>query len=404
MISNVSFEQICNIKIHLLNEKEEKSLISRGYVPLGLGLFFHPEYLLNFDPCWQELIQYPFDRICQYFKVKRKCVDLIGWFKYLKNKFVLELTTNNNEKENIDALVNEIILKHNVGQNCKILSQYIDSRDIALFKLYGENDAIIQLFTNKKIVELIQFFKNMLEILTEDQETQYDENTYTVSSLSSSKFSRYLQSQNFTPPNSPKRVLTSNLNEPLLWLIQFNIIHHHNSLKCICFICHEIDIPFIIIRNSLSYNKLKEINNSPMKYFYSEMVCSKCAAYFCEFKIDPEGFSCYSAIPLINLMDISKRHFISSCLKLFSPPNDETEEEFYFESGNYFINLFINIINTGKKFINDSSLNRETYAERKSLYQLLLLICYTLKTVSHLDKEKIRIINMFEKNLDKILT
>jgi hypothetical protein len=44
-------------------------LSTNGYIPFGENVFFNPNNLLGSFPSWTELQSYPFDRICQYFKV-----------------------------------------------------------------------------------------------------------------------------------------------------------------------------------------------------------------------------------------------------------------------------------------------------------------------------------------------
>lgn len=389
-VTTVNTSQIIEIMIPFANINDEHVLTSKGYIPLGLGLYFHPNYLLNSTPSWEELIEFPFDRICQNFKVTKRCTELIVWFKKLKNKFFEEFVIGHIEREHVDKLMDEIISTRRIEKNSDLLTMYTRNRNRALAFSNDADEEIDQLITDPRLINLIQFFRNMMEIMKEDEETQDDPGTYTTSSLSPSRYLGKTMKNKFRTSGSNDILVTisANFTDPFKWFAQFcKLYPQHNSPTCECSICYESSVPFILIRKHFDTNNLNELLKFPTSFFYPQIVCSKCAGYFCNLQIDPVRVPCYSAVPLVTLIDDSKKYFILSfahvtnCVINFSDDNSTLSDG---SSIKYLYGLFNSLVNSNRKSNKSESVANAkpdsiSKSSEKQISFILSLLCTKFK-------------------------
>lgn len=331
LVSKINPAAICNLEIPSVNKAQEENLRSGGYIPMGSGLFFHPNHLLQSEPTWDDLVTLPFDRICQYFKVTNRCNELVTWFKKLNDKFVTEFTAANpEEKDNVNRLIQEIEQGRRPRRDANVLTSYRSTRNRALVRQHMNDEHIDDLLDDPRLVTLMQFFRNMMQIMREDEVMQHDAGTYTTSSMAPSRYTSMKKASDPTTKltgstTAPLTKITAKFNEPFKWFCQFNklYVNHRTPTsapveatasnaqpKVECSICYESSTPFILIRKHFDTNNLENLMTSPSSYFYPQILCAKCAGYFCNQQIDPVRVRCYGAVPLVTLVADSKKYFL----------------------------------------------------------------------------------------------
>ena len=313
-VSSINIEDIGNVMIPVTDLKSQNELLSSGYVPFGAGLFFHPEYFLSYDPTWDQLIMLPFDRICQYFKITQKCNVILEWLQRQKNRFLQEFVPSDAEKGKIEQAISEIITSDiHRHRNLLAVSNYVQDRDTILARKYVDDEVIESTISDPKIIKLMCFFRNMTKVMEEDKRLQNSNLSYTAASISKNKYC------DLEMDDPVCKTIDVDFNEPFKWFEQFKQVypsHTHNSIKYECSICCETDVPFVLIRKFFNYNDLESLWQRSTDYFYPQILCSKCAGYFCIEQVDPVRVACYAAIPFMNLSQSSKKDFVSSFRKL----------------------------------------------------------------------------------------
>ena len=327
-ITTISCENILNVKIPVIDKKTHETFKSQGYVHFGNGLFFSPEKLLVSEPSWEELSTYPFNLICQYFRVGEKYHELFNWFKCQKERFLNEFSLENHEKENINDIIDYMINSNNnnnnntnqlvpVSNEQDRINSYVNIRNISLLRIYCDDDELNNLVSDVKLKKLLHFFRVMIQIMREDSESENNDDSfsaYTSISISKSRYVSLLLHSNAQKYTS----ITAKFNNPLLWIKQFGQLYsNHNSAQHKCSICYENDIPLILLREKIDSNNLDDVFNNYTKYFYPQILCSKCAEFFCVKREDPVHVKCCAAIPFVNLIDSSKIFFEISINELF---------------------------------------------------------------------------------------
>ena len=317
-LTKTNAENIGNVTLPIYNESEASLLRNSGYIPFGSGLFFNPEHFLKYQPTVDELIALPFDRICQYFRVNQQYDGLMNWFKEQSQRIIGQLISDNEEKENIERMFTEMSQPRTTRQrNPTIITNFCQARNIYLARRYIDDEEINSLVDDQRIVKLLQFYRAMMQIMDEDNRTQNIGATYTCSSISSTRYSSALntsqlqsnQSYNFNTIRNCTSI-TAKFNEPYLWFRQFDKLYPtHNSKKTECTICCEIGVPFILIRKHLDKTQINNLVDNSLSYYYPEILCSKCADYFCINGKDPVRQPCHAAIPIVNLIGDSKIYF-----------------------------------------------------------------------------------------------
>jgi hypothetical protein len=263
---------------------------------------------MQYEPSWDEIIAYPFDVICRYFKVTNRYPQLLEWFNKQKDRFIREFIEDENDVEHVLNLIKNI----QNNQNISDISSYINTRNRYLTGRYFNDEDIENMFSDPKIVLLIKLFKQILKVMEEDNQYQNTANAYTSSTISRSRYTYdYLNNTNCTNStvhNPP--VLSANFTEPLKWYNQYKRLYNSNNSKQIdCSICLENSIPFILLRKTFILNKVYDFIDNPLDYYYPQLLCGKCAGYFCSMGIDPVRVSCCAAIPIIHLTDDLKPIF-----------------------------------------------------------------------------------------------
>ncbi len=321
-VSKISFDVLAKTLIPFPNQQQDIELREQNYIPIGTGLYFNPELLLQWNPTLDELINIPFDRISQYFRVSMRCCELVDWFKKQKNRFLEEFIVEPNERMNIEQIMTDMERNRQNRQIYDSLLPYFTQiRNQALVRRYIDDDDIDNVVDDPRIKQVIIFFRQMLDVMMEDMENQDDGNSYVSSSIALSRYStvpsnhssKYVSSYSKTNPTS----ITANFKDPLKWIEQFcRLYPNHESKQHECSICCDINIPFVLMRKVINKLNIDDFQVHPLDYFYPEIMCAKCATYFCNNKIDPVRVECFAAIPLITLVDDSKKYFISSFTEL----------------------------------------------------------------------------------------
>ncbi|XWV24480.1 hypothetical protein QJ856_gp0038 [Tupanvirus deep ocean] len=318
-LTKLNFRQIVDVVVPIPDPILESDLRRNGYIPFGAGLYFNADKLLASNPSWDELVQMPFDRVCQYFRVTLQYEKLLEWFKIQKDRFLTEFMTDEDDKLAVENLVKNISGRERT-RDPSLISSYIRARDRTLARRYVDDNEIDDLFDDPRLVQLMQFFRQMMEIMEEDNRTQYQVASYTTSSISSSRYCRpsyHVPTSLGNSGRSKSTTITADFTEPLKWIEQFARLYPgHNSIQCECSICCETKIPFILFRKHIDKNNVNDILDCPTNYFYPQMLCAKCAAFFCSKGTDPVHIPCYGALPIVSLIGDSNKYYFSGFVKL----------------------------------------------------------------------------------------
>ncbi|XWV25711.1 hypothetical protein QJ857_gp0038 [Tupanvirus soda lake] len=318
-LTKLNISQIVDVIVPIPDPVLESDLRRNGYIPFGAGLYFNADKLLTSSPSWDELVLMPFDRVCQYFRVTLQYEKLLQWFKIQKDRFLAEFMTDEDDKMAVENLVKDISER---GRNLDptIISTYIRARNRTLARRYIDDNEIEDLFDDPRLVQLMQFFRQMMQIMEEDNRDQYEVASYTTSSISSSRYCRssyHIPSTIAANTLTKTTTITADFTEPLKWIEQFTRLYpNHNSIQCECSICCENKIPFILFRKYIDKNNVNDILDCPTNYFYPQILCGKCAAFFCSKGADPVHTPCYAALPIVSLVGDSKRYYLSGFTKL----------------------------------------------------------------------------------------
>jgi len=335
-VTQISIESIHKLLVPFYNERNETRLLETGYIPFGES-FFNPTMLLLSNPVWEEFEKLPFDRICQYFKVMGKCQELLDWFTSQKDKFLKDFIGENEQADNINELINTLRKRSkNITNSDKpLISSYIKTRNYSLVRRYlgdSEIQEIANLTHDPRIIQLVTFFGNMMRTIEEDNRTQYNGSSYTASSLSSTRYvfgkiKTSVDKASYT--NTKCTHITADFTKPYKWYCQFKSLYPlHGSCTDSCSICFEQCSPFILIRKPFpmqSKELIQYFHNHPLDYIYPEIVCCKCADYFCLRKQDPVRVNCIAAIPIVKLTTNSEKNYYVCFSKLTELPAKQDE-------------------------------------------------------------------------------
>ena len=304
------------------------ALRTTGYIPFGSGLFFNPDYLLKHQPTLDEIVALPFDRICQYFRVIQQYAGLITWFKAQVTRIIGELVSNVDEKQNIEKLFAVMSQPRNTRrQDFDMVSSFCQNRNVHLARRYVDDDES-DVVDDARIVKLLQFYRGMMDVMVEDHRTQFDGASHTTGCMSGGRYSGAASGARSGPVGgtgySPSGVvagtvsgitarattLTAKFTEPHKFALQFDRLYPgHNSMKVECTICFEKAVPFLLLRKQFVKENLHDLVDNPLIYYYPEIMCSKCADFFCTKGQDPVKQPCYAAVPIVNLIGDSKQYY-----------------------------------------------------------------------------------------------
>lgn len=322
-VTTVGKDNVCSIPEVTISQcpySEEQRLFEQEYIPFGSNLFFNPKELLNSHPTWDELQQFPFDRICQYFKVADQYNALIDWFKAEKDRFLNEFLVDENEQTNFETLFNQMNRRSRqtrTHRNDPNLKTYVRTRDRAIVRRYIASDTDIdELLTDERAIMLMKFFRTLMKVMEEDVRDQYSNSSYTTTTISSTRYTSY-QTQNTSYSSSTLTHITAPFNEPHNWLLQLRKLYPDHSLpRHECSVCCEESVPFVLFRKSFNKDQIESFLIEPFSYYYPQILCSKCADFFCLQGIDPVRESCVAAVPLLTLTDYSRPSFLTNFCKL----------------------------------------------------------------------------------------
>lgn len=301
-IKSVSFEELANIPLPMYDDKLGSS-ICQGYIPLGSGLLFNPQLLLDSDPSWDELQNMPFYRICQYFRVTQKYDKLYEWFSRQQKRFCNEFLTNINDRVVVDDLISQI---RNSTNPSHLIHSYTQIRDGSIINRYREDpeifdSRIISLIPDERVRKLLNFFKMMNRVMIEDKQTQRQGSSYTTSSISQS---RYIS----VPAQTTINTISASFHEPFRWLMQYRAYSPKHQTPLIeCSICIEKSEPCLLVRQKFSKSSLGDMIDQMWNYLCPQVVCCRCADYFCQVAKDPHRQPCLAALPIVDLsyVDVS---------------------------------------------------------------------------------------------------
>ena len=328
--TRVNFTTFGDIALPTYDSVSPRQGLPQGYIPFGSGVFFSPDNLLISEPSLEEFLEYPFDRICQNFRVRHDYARLVTWFTLQKDRYIRDYTNDPSQFNIIDSLFQQPRRE----RNRVTISSFTQTRDRTLaFRYIADPEIEAQL--DPRIQTILLFFRNMMQTLEEDHVTQEDARSYTMSSMAPSRYTSTAASMKTSSQHCYKPMsthMTATFTEPHKWLGQFTRLYpDHNSLEVDCSICCEKSIPFILIRKIMeTNNNIASVRATPLNYFYPEVVCSKCADYFTLHSKDPVRSPCLGAIPIVNLIGNSKEFFLTCLWNLTD----------YYKSWNWSVNYF----------------------------------------------------------------
>ncbi|AGF85061.1 hypothetical protein QJ854_gp721 [Moumouvirus goulette] len=257
-IPSIEPDIICNINIPIPNKEEHNKLVSNGYVPFGIDLYFNRKHLLLSNPTWEEIMTYPFCQICQHFKIKNKYQKLLNWFVNIYNSFIEQTCEIELPNINIDFAL----------QNKK---SYVTSRDKILCCKYPYVSNIIDNISDQEFLKTINFFTGMLKIIQEDNNMQNNDDGYTLYYTSISRYHsfkkvRYHDFNDDYSNDNQKYKSPFIFDEP-----------NFSSNKYPCDMCGSEETPFIILQETINKNNIGKIIDKDTTIISPHITCSKCS-------------------------------------------------------------------------------------------------------------------------------
>lgn len=312
--------ELTDVVVTCSDPEESSSLRRAGYIPFGQNTFFSPTVLLNSSPSWDDLQTYPFDKICQYFKVTEQYQQLIDWFKIQKVRLLSEFLIDTDEKANFDNLVSQMNTVHRSQRRDRsnmTVSAYLSARDRTVARRYIATDEDIEFaLADPRAIRLMQFFRDLMEVMQEDVRVAEEapNMSYSTGYVSSSRYTSVPTkvakissgvSAGVSKFAGLSKTITASFDEPYLWSQQFaRTCPQHVGASFDCSICFEssTSVPFVLLRKKINSRNLSDVSASPNTYFYPALFCAKCADYFCHKKQDPVRSPCVAALPVVDLV------------------------------------------------------------------------------------------------------
>jgi hypothetical protein len=305
----------------------------------------------------------PFDRICQYFKMTQQYAKLIEWFRTQKTRFLQEFTPNERDMRHTEYLeqrLNTPNNNNNSHRNSNMLTTFIQSRNRSLARRYMDDEGVEELFDDPRIGQLMGFFRNMMQVMAEDNVMQDDGASYTASNISSYRYTSVapvtgaVSGATGAVSNKISSTIANSLAEtdftkPYQCFNRFNrSCKNHNSVAVECTICFETAVPFVLMRKHLITTDMgmSDLKMHGVEYFYNGPVCCKCADYFCHEQLDPVRVKCFAAVPIVNLInDECKTKYLECFAKLTDYKKTAQPSTFdTFNSFGQMTNTFFNMI------------------------------------------------------------
>jgi hypothetical protein len=314
---STTWEQLTTVTVAgLLNLRvpiEDPVAIPRNYIPLGSGLYFSPDIFLQSSPTWDEMLTYPFDRICHIFKIINGYDNVLAWLNGQKDRFLREFGLDAQEENQVQQIIDRGIGPTRFRRNTLELSQYITSRNRFLVNRDTQMEDAEALVENPRARQLVGFFRRLFEVMQEDQEmlnqtNQHNQTSFTTGAYSSSRYSILAPAGSIPATGSAySRAVTgppTTFSDPMRWFRKFSAANPDQVAtftKCECSICCEDSVPFVLVRKHFNPQTINNVATNPGEYFYPGILCDKCATFFCKKGKDAFRVDCYAAIPLIRL-------------------------------------------------------------------------------------------------------
>jgi hypothetical protein len=368
-ITVIQARNLGNVVCDVCDPMQVLLLRDKFYVPIGNSTFFNLNNFLLSVPSFDSLIAIPptvWGWICQYCKVNNRFMELYSWFKQQNERLISELGISNNDKDSFNELMTQMIQNrnsmrnamhdamhdamHNANHMTRLSSSYISMRNQRIGRRYIASDEDIETRLNdQRAVQLIRFFRVMLQILDEDAAILHSQSSairgsvYSTGIISSSRYSSAHISTNVSNTSrqnitnvlnnitdSSKDALrspniTANFMEPYLWQKQLTRLYTTTKFTTPdyeCSICCETSLPCILIRNIINVSDVNlmlqhlqhqqqlqqhQHQYQPFRYFYPHLVCAKCADCICQDGKDPFRCSCIAALPLIHINELNDK-------------------------------------------------------------------------------------------------
>jgi hypothetical protein len=302
-----------NMGLPFFNQSNRNYLHDSGYVYLGSNFFYNPEFLLGYEPSWDDFLKMPLGNIFRYHIIYSTIDVYFTWLKDQVKRFI-----DDHAKDIMGSLkitLHDMLKNETSEQSLTHIKKYIGYRNLILLKyLYdhkiGFSDTNIDFGdpNNNKIFKYLCGLINATQNYLINQKNKG--NNYRVGNISINNYYTDTNSLNIFQNKSHEDIkeMKGSFNEPMTWLSCFTTLcSEHNSEQIKCPLCGEQSVPFVLIRKKFSMDDLNEIiTNDPRKnavdYFYPKMLCCKCATQFCVIGKDPVGINIISALPIVRLI------------------------------------------------------------------------------------------------------
>nr|URM62014.1 hypothetical protein [Mimivirus sp.] len=304
-MTTISANEICQIEIPIPDQSLHKQITNEGYIPLGLDLYFNPKYLLMSNPDPNEIIEYPFYQICQYYKTGNNHLKLLQWLKQQKEKFIYGIDSAEYLNITIDNAINN-------------QQSYLISRDKILACRYPY---IINTCTNmscQSLSSISKFFTGMINILVEDLQNFDSNQKYTLYYSSKSRYS------NFVDPKP--------INDNKILCLEDQIINLCN-IECSyeCEWCKQHSVPVIVMKNNINKDNMELFVNEYENIIFPYFLCLKCAECLIITLKMKDKYN-YNALPIIPINQSNRDQYYTwfhnkiICLSFYAKYNKELSE------------------------------------------------------------------------------
>lgn len=304
-MTTISANEICQIEIPIPDQSLHKQITNEGYIPLGLDLYFNPKYLLMSNPDPNEIIEYPFYQICQYYKTGNNHLKLLQWLKQQKEKFIYDIDSTECINITIENAINN-------------QQSYLISRDKILACRYPY---IINTCTNmscQSLSSISKFFTGMINILVEDLQNFDSNQKYTLYYSSKSRYSNFVD---------PKPV-----NDNKILCLEDQIINLCNiECSCTCEWCKQDSVPVIVMKNNINKDNMELFVNEYENIIFPYFLCPKCAECLIITLKMKDKYN-YNALPIIPINQSNRDQYYTwfhnkiICLSFYAKYNKELSE------------------------------------------------------------------------------
>ncbi|AEQ32633.1 hypothetical protein [Acanthamoeba polyphaga mimivirus] len=304
-MTTISANEICQIEIPIPDQSLHKQITNEGYIPLGLDLYFNPKYLLMSNPDPNEIIEYPFYQICQYYKTGNNHLKLLQWLKQQKEKFIYDIDSTECINITIENAINN-------------QQSYLISRDKILACRYPY---IINTCTNmscQSLSSISKFFTGMINILVEDLQNFDSNQKYTLYYSSKSRYSNFID---------PKPI-----NDNKILCLEDQIINLCNiECSCTCEWCKQDSVPVIVMKNNINKDNMELFVNEYENIIFPYFLCPKCAECLIITLKMKDKYN-YNALPIIPINQSNRDQYYTwfhnkiICLSFYAKYNKELSE------------------------------------------------------------------------------